>query len=92
MLLNALSTSPSVHTIETVFLYYSADLGEEEACVALADFLAAATNMTQFNIRRHKGRKITIAVRVAGEDGEPGEVIVTDKETSQEFKAETKDF
>ena len=58
--------------------------------MALADFLAIATNMTIFDIRYHIGRrKISIAVRVAGEDGVPGEVIVKDEETEQEFKAET---
>ena len=69
VLINSLNTSPSVNIFVDVSLDLSADLHEEEACVALADFLAAATNMTRFFIDYHLGRKITIAVRVAGVDG-----------------------
>ena len=78
MLLNALSTSPSVSIIETFNLDKSANLSEEDSCVALADFLAAATNVTEFWIRDHKGREISIEVKVAEKDGELGEVIVKD--------------
>ena len=60
VLLDALSNSPSVETIEKVKLFGSTDLCEEEACVALADFLAAATNMTAFDIRGNLGRLISI--------------------------------
>ena len=35
--------------------------------MALADFLAAATIMTEFIISNHEGRKISIKERVTGE-------------------------
>ena len=60
VLLTALSTSPSIQTIIAVRFEDSANLEEEESCMALTDFLAAATNMFIFWIQRHEGRKISI--------------------------------
>ena len=82
LLLTALSTSPSIEILEGVSFEKSANLEEEDACIALTDFLAAATEMEMFHIHAHEGRFVTIEVNVASEDGKPGEVIVTDNMTN----------
>ena len=89
VLMNALSTSPSVQTIQYIKLEESTNFEEEDACIALAEFLAAAVNMKRFDISGHKGRKISIEVRVASEDGESGEVIIRDTEKNQVIKEKT---
>ena len=56
VLLNALSMSPSVESIESIHFFHSADLKENDACIALADFLANATSLKEFRIGGYKGR------------------------------------
>ena len=51
--------------------------------------LAAATNLTTFDIRYHEGRKICITVKCASSESKLGEVIITDSDTKEEFKQET---
>lgn len=54
--------------MQFVDLYRSANLEEVDACIALADFLAAATSLTVFYINKHTGRKISIDVKCATGD------------------------
>ena len=59
----------------------SADMSDEDSCVSLAELLATATSLTTFDIRYHNGRNISIKVRCATLEGQPGEVTVTDNDT-----------
>ena len=62
---------------------------EEEACQALADFLAIAENLRVFVLLNHTGRQITCKVECATEDGQLGKVTVTDKDSGEVFESET---
>ena len=76
----ALLDSPSIGSLTTVNLDNSLDLSKEESCVALANFVAEAINLTYIDIDGHRGRKIKIEVRCKNEEtGEPGCVKLTDK-------------
>lgn len=55
-ILTAMSTSPSASTITGFYFNSSANMIEEEACQALADFLAIAESLSGFSILKHTGR------------------------------------
>ena len=68
---------------------YTADMSEEETCIALAEMLAAATSLTTFDIRYHKERNISIEVKCASNEDQLGEIVVKDNDTKQVYSRET---
>ena len=67
----------------------SADMTQEEACQALADFLAIAEKLAEFSFYNNAGRKIRYEIEYATEDGQLGKVTVTDNESGEVFEKET---
>ena len=55
-ILSAMSDSPSAQKVHTFKMTDSANMTEEEACQALADFLAIAENLSSFSLGGHIGR------------------------------------
>ena len=90
-LMSALENGPSLQVYEHLHLNHL-NFTEDDTCIALAELLAAATNLTKLMIDPGKciGRKFTISVTNASEMGEPGLVKITDKNTKLVYTCETK--
>ena len=65
--MSALNSSPSIESMQQVDLKESADLEEQDACIALAEFIATAISLDEFYISRYTGRDILIEVNCANE-------------------------
>ena len=82
-LLSALSTCPSIETIEEVNLEASADFSADDSMEALADFIAGAIKLRRCMLVNHKGRQIEVKITNYNEEtGEPGTVKVIDTEST----------
>ena len=58
----ALNASPSLSILEKVTLLEFVDLTSEDTCISMVEFIAEATNLTEFNIEHNIGRKIDLEV------------------------------
>ncbi len=84
--------SPSIDLLEELDLDKSANFAEEESCQAIVDLLAQATNLRMCNIeyhQGHQGRKVRITVECKSEEGEEGQICLTDTDTEAVFTQKT---
>ena len=66
-MIRALTTTPNISNLERVWLYNSLDLSEEVACECLAEFIAAATQLTKLGILGHTGREVKVSITTGNE-------------------------
>ena len=86
MVIVALSQSPCIETLEELTFSDSAYFSDE-SCEALADFLASAVALTNCWIKPHKGRQLKVDQHLSRE---PRVVEITDRDTNEVFRRETK--
>ena len=73
----AAASSPSIEVIEEFVFSTSACMNEEDARVAMCEFLAAALALRKFDMRWQTGQYSGYGtIKCATEDGEPGEVTI----------------
>ena len=89
LILSALSASPSAHKIAKFLCTESANMIEDEACQALADFLAVAENMESFSFKSDGERQLSYDIEYASEEGKQGKVTIKDEKSGEVFEKET---